>query len=63
MRVKTPKPFMKFADFDRFTAYCWCCEHKTLGIVSLGDTKVDAINQFKTNVIAELAPTEISFIG
>ena len=63
MTVRVPKPFMKFAEFDRCTAYAWCCDHKSLGLQSLGDTAAEAIEGFKRVVNFELERDDIQFIG
>ena len=63
MKIRVPKPFMKFADTYTFTAYAWCCDHKTLGLMSLGDTAQEAKESFKEVVRFELASNDIVFIG
>ena len=62
MKVRIPKPFMKFASFSSFTAYAWCCNHKTLGLQSLENTSEEAKKAFKEIVKFELNRTDIIFI-
>ena len=54
LTVKTPKPYLVFADFPMFTAYAWKCEHKKYGIQTLGDTAEEAKKDFRDIIADEL---------
>ena len=61
MKIRVPKPVLRFADFNMFTAYAWYCEHKKTGVISLGNTAEEAKREFKANCIGELG-TAVVFV-
>ena len=54
LTVKTPKPEIITAQNDTFGAYCWACDHKKYGIRTLGNTRQEAIDNFKECIAYEL---------
>lgn len=42
--------------------YCWKCEHKTIGYMTLGDTKQEAIDNFKNSIEAINADSKAGWL-
>ena len=50
---RIPTPTLVYCDVQRGIAYAWSCNHKGLGLRTLGDTRQEAIDDFKQAVIDE----------
>ena len=68
--IKTPTPTLVFADFPTRTVYAWKCEDKTLGIQTLGNSKAEAMQDFRECIADEMiwmgkiaSATELTIIG